>query len=453
MHKRTTEALISKDLDKAHAQRDYDAVVIGAGVIGAAIAFELSKRGYRTVSVDKLPAAGYGPTSASCAIIRFTYSTRDGVAMAYEGSFYWKNWADYLEVSDERGLAVFHETGSLVFADGTDRLDRVIRLFDEIGVPYELWTPDDVTHRFPYMDMHRFWPPSRPDDPAFWETPQRVLAEALYELGGGHVNDPQLATHNLQRAAEAKGATFRFGSEVRSIERGGGRVTGVSLASGETLRAPVVVNVAGPHSAIINQLAGVADDMRVTTRPLRHEVHHVPAPPGVDFEHHGLHVSDGDSAIYCRPEVANHLLIGSEDPECDPREWVENPDEYDASVSRAQWEAQVYRMARRFPTLEIPMEPRGLVSLYDVSDDWIPIYDQSSLPGFYMAVGTSGNQFKNAGVVGYAMAELIEACESGTDHDNEPVVVRGAYTGLRIDLGKFSRLREINPDSSFSVNG
>ena len=48
----------------------YDAIIIGAGVIGAATAYELSRKGFRTLSVDKLPAAGYGPTSNSCAIIR-----------------------------------------------------------------------------------------------------------------------------------------------------------------------------------------------------------------------------------------------------------------------------------------------------------------------------------------------------------------------------------------------
>ena len=61
----------------------FDAVVIGAGVIGAAVGYELGRRGIRTLNLDKLPAAGYGSTSNSCAIIRFSYSTRDGVAMAH----------------------------------------------------------------------------------------------------------------------------------------------------------------------------------------------------------------------------------------------------------------------------------------------------------------------------------------------------------------------------------
>ena len=39
--------------------QDYDAIVIGAGVIGCCTGFELAKRGFKTLNVDKLPAAGY----------------------------------------------------------------------------------------------------------------------------------------------------------------------------------------------------------------------------------------------------------------------------------------------------------------------------------------------------------------------------------------------------------
>ena len=82
---------------------------------------------------------------------------------------------------------------------------------------------------------------------------------------------------------------------------------------------------------------------------------------------------------------------------------------------------------------------RGFADLYDCSDDWIPIYDRSELPGFYMAVGTSGNQFKNAPVVGHCMAELIEACENGHDHDADPVRVgrctRGSSSTWACTLG------------------
>jgi sarcosine oxidase subunit beta len=70
-----------------------------------------------------------------------------------------------------------------------------------------------------------------------------------------------------------------------------------------------------------------------------------------------------------------------------------------------------------------------------------------------MAVGSSGNQFKNAPVAGHVMAELITACEAGRDHDEDPVAVTLPYTGESLDLGFFSRNRAINTDSSFGVNG
>ena len=92
--------------------------------------------------------------------------------------------------------------------------------------------------------------------------------------------------------------------------------------------------------------------------------------------------------------------------------------------------------------LGIPHRPVGLAALYDASDDWVPIYDRSSLEGYFMACGTSGNQFKNAPLAGVFMAELIEATECGVNHDIDPVQVVGQRTGLAINLAAFSRLRD-----------
>ena len=138
---------------------------------------------------------------------------------------------------------------------------------------------------------------------------------------------------------------------------------------------------------------------------------------------------------------------------CDPKEWISDPDNYNQQVTESQWKAQVYRCAKRIPQLKIPSRTSGVVDLYDVSDDWLPIYDKSALKGFYMAIGSSGNQFKNAPVAGHCMAELIDACENGQDHDTNPVKVKTVYTGLELNMGFYSRNREINPNSSFSVNG
>ena len=155
------------------------------------------------------------------------------------------------------------------------------------------------------------------------------------------MNDPQLTAHNLQRAAQAKGGVFRFDTEVIRIRRLGGRVQGVTFADDSNVDANVVVNAAGPHSFVINKMAGVYHSMNIETRALRHDVHHVPSPPGLDFEADGIHTSAADLEIYIRPETGNNILIGSEDPECDPKIWVDDPDKYDDSVSGHQWDAQV----------------------------------------------------------------------------------------------------------------
>ena len=71
----------------------YDVLIIGSGIMGTSIAFELSKKGYRTLTIDKQPEAGLGSTSSTCAIIRTTYSTMQGTAIAYDSYFSWKNGA------------------------------------------------------------------------------------------------------------------------------------------------------------------------------------------------------------------------------------------------------------------------------------------------------------------------------------------------------------------------
>ncbi len=431
-----------------------DAIIIGAGVIGTATAFELGKRGYKTLNIDALPSAGYGPTSNSCAIVRAHYSSFDGVAMAYEGFFYWKGWADYLEAPDESGLAKYMMAGTVLLESATGHHDKVLPHYDRLGVPYEVWDTATLEQKVPIFDVHEFWPPSRPSDddfaaPRTEEAAGRDLHARLRlrQRSGALVAQPPARRPRPRAASSSTAARSR-----RSARRAA-RCSASRSTTAREIDAGIVVNVAGPHSFVINRMAGVEDGMKIKTKALRHEVHHVPSPPGFDYEKDGHHVSDGDNAIYFRPETGNHILIGSEDPDCDPQVWVENPDDFNRNVTREQWEAQVYRCARRIPSLPIPEEMKGVVDLYDCSDDWIPIYDKSDLGGFYMAVGTSGNQFKNGPVVGHCMAELIDAVEKGHDHDSDPVKVTARYTGVELDMGFYSRLREINENSSFSVNG
>ena len=110
--------------------RTADSIIVGAGVIGSAVAFELAKRGYKTLNIDKLPTSGYGSTSNSCAIVRAHYSTWAGVAMAYEGFFYWDDWDDYIGVKDDRGMIKYMKTGSiLLHLEGEEHSSKCLKLF------------------------------------------------------------------------------------------------------------------------------------------------------------------------------------------------------------------------------------------------------------------------------------------------------------------------------------
>ncbi|MDP6712379.1 MAG: FAD-dependent oxidoreductase [Nitrospinaceae bacterium] len=431
---------------------NYDAIIIGAGVIGAATALELSRNGYKTLSIDKNPEAGYGSTSNSCAIIRVHYSTEHDTAFAYEGYFYWKNWKEYLGNKKSAGLSEFRKTGCLIMkTEGNGNLEKVIANAESLSIPHEHWNPKKIKSRLSIYDLRQYGPPKRVDDENFGEPTGNQINGAVFFPTAGYINDPKLATQNIQDAAESWGASFLFNQNVIEIPVSNNCVEGVVLEDGTRIESSIVVNVAGPHSSVINKMVGADKDMNIQTRALKQEVAHIPAPEGFDFEKDGMVVSDNDIGVYCRPETGNHVLAGSEDPECDLREWVD-PDDYDRNFTE-QASTQAMRMAQRMSGLKMPRRMRGAVDLYDVSDDWLPIYDCSSIEGFYMACGSSGNQFKNAPVAGKIMAKLVEYCESGNDHDHSPMQFQLSQIDYPLNTGNMSRLRKLNPNSSFSVLG
>ena len=437
---------------KAAEALQFDAVIIGAGVIGCAIAFNLAKQGYSTLNIDKLPAAGYGSTSSSAAVVRTYYSTLDGSAMAYEGYHTWKNWPAYLGSDDTSDLARFIETGTLVMkTEANGNLAKVLKSADRLGISYEHWTADQIRSAMPGYDLQRFAPAKTMDDDTFGQPAGGEISSGVYFPCGGYVDDPQLSARNLKDAAEKHGATFMFKTAVTGITVVKNRVTGLELGTGQKISAPIVVNAAGPHSGKVNALLPIDPGMTIRTRPLRQEVVQISPPEDLGYSREGLIVSDNDIACYIKPGSGGQLMIGSENPACDAPHEVD-PDDFSRDLSdRALTYA--YRYSQRLPNLGVSQHPVGVADLYDATDDWLPIYDCSDVGGYYLAIGTSGNQFKNAPVAGQLMAELIEYCEAGKAHDEAPFQFQLPNIGYTINTGTFSRKRAINQDSSFSVLG
>jgi sarcosine oxidase, subunit beta len=431
--------------------------VVGAGIVGSSIALALARAGHDVAVLDKAGGLGHGSTSASSGVVRFHYSTYAGVALAWESVHGWRDWAEHLAAPTATAAARFVRTGILVLDHEPGASLRTTELFDRVGVPWQAWDTAAIRRAAPHLDPGRYGPPVDVHSEAFFADADGTLT-GTFTPDAGHVPDPQLAAHNLGEAAQQHGARYLLRRQVRGIGPGRRRRWALSTGAGhasEAVEADVVVNAAGPWSSRLNALVGVETDFTVTSRPLRQEVHEVPAPPG--FAHApgepGIAVADPDLGIYVRSAYDGAVLVGGMEPACDPFEWLEDPDQLEPHPTRQVFDAQVLRAARRFPGLPVPNRPVGIAGVYDATTDWAPIYDRTSLPGFYVAIGTSGNQFKNAPSVGGVMRALIEAVESGHDHDADPVRVALPRTGLELDLAAYSRLRPVDATAPASVLG
>ena len=449
-------------------------IVIGAGVIGSSIALQLARSGHEVHVVDRNSGAGLGSTSASSAVVRFNYSTLDAVLLSWESYFFWKEWKSLIDGTDGYGKNP-HANSREHYAEIVDRgyvmLDvpilsnaRTQELFKQAGIPYEIWNSKELKARMPGIDAGRYWPNKPVKSDEFWNDATEELG-GIFSSSGGYISDPLLAAENLAFAARREGATFHYRKAVTEIKKdaSNGRVSAVLLRdfdtttktlSGEPEELPgdVIVNVAGPWSTLINRMAGAGSDFTVTLRPMRQEVHQISTPKDILP---GPIMGDLDLGTYMRSGPGGITLVGGTEPECDPMYWVEpeKVDEVNMTRTVEVFESQAYRLARRFPAAQIPSTPTGVVGVYDVSSDWTPIYDKTDVPGFYVAIGTSGNQFKNAPGVGFIMAHLISEVEAGADHDNEPVRYKCKKAEGSISLGTFSRKRERNADSSGTVMG
>ena len=424
------------------------AIVIGAGVIGCSVAYEMARQGYEVIALDKAQSPGQGSSNASSAVVRFNYSTFDSVALAWESFHCWKNWPEHLGNKQE-SYSQMIDVGVVMLDAPVISGEKTSQLFEAVGVPYEVWSSDELAHNVNGIDVGKYWPPKRLADEAFWEDAKDSLG-AIFTPNGGYIDDPLLATQNLAQAALNTGVTFRFKTTVTAILREGNKTLGVEINNSEKIFADIVINVGGPWSNQINALAGVGQDFTISVRAMRQEVHQINTPMNLLP---GPIIGDLDLGTYMRSTPAGSTLIGGTEPECDGLEWVDDVDSVNLNRTKEKFEAQVTRAARRLPALKIPNTPSGIAGIYDVASDWTPIYDRTDLDGFYVAIGTSGNQFKNAPMVGKLMSQLISEVSGGRDHDLEPVRVRCGHTGNEISMGAFSRKRLFNSDNTGTVMG
>jgi sarcosine oxidase subunit beta len=352
-----------------------EAIIIGAGVMGASLAFHLTRAGMKFVTVlDKTAVCG-GMTAKSGALVRMHYTNEPEARMAFASLGYFQHWKDM--VGGECG---FTQTGFImtVTPDNADRLRHNVQMLRRLGVKTSVLTAQELRELQPFTQV---------DD----------LMVAAYEPESGYA-DPRATATAFMQQAQRQGARVREGIAVTAIRTSGGRVVGVDTSEG-IFAAPIVVVMAGPWSDRLLQTAGL--DFPLTPQRAQIAFYHRPPPLA---QGHMVFI-DGALGTYFRPHGEGLTLIGvghwKPEPPPDPDHYNEanDPDFIPAAKAKA---------ARRIPGLQQAEYQSGHAGIYDVSPDSRPILDRApGIEGLYMAAGFSGTGFKISPAVGACMAELI----------------------------------------------
>lgn len=208
-----------------------DAVIIGGGVCGCSLLYELSRYQISAVLVEKENDVSVGTTKANSAIVHAGYDPHPGTKMArynVEGNALIKELCAKLDVP-------YKQIGSLVLAFDAEQDALVRELFErgtKNGVPdMRVLTAQEVWEMEPNVS--------------------REVTSALYAPSAGIVSPWELAIA-LAETAVKNGAEVRLNSEVTAIEKidGGFRVT----AGGEAIETRFVVNAAGIWSDRVHDM-------------------------------------------------------------------------------------------------------------------------------------------------------------------------------------------------------
>ena len=349
-----------------------EAVIVGGGVMGCSILYNLAVRGVTDTILLEQNALASGSTSKSQAILRMHYSNEVTTRMAWESL---KVFKEFDEVTG--GPSGYVRTGYMVIAGERDRgaLEKNVAMGKSLGVDTDVVSAEDVREIAPVLSVR--------DDEVF-----------AYEPESGYADTYSVTTGYARRAGEL-GARVRVDTPVTGIEVTGERVTAVATAD-EKIETPIAVVATGPWSKPF--LASVGVDVPLST--VRHQILMLRRPEDRVPEHPAL--ADLVNDFSARPDAGHLTLMGVREDES------VGPDEYNQGVDMPVVETYFGRLAKRIPGMSQALFRGGWSGLFTTTPDWHPVLDQvPGIEGLYIAVGFSGHGFKLSPMIGVAMAELI----------------------------------------------
>ena len=379
-----------------------DAVIVGGGVMGCSILYNLAARGVTNTVLLEKDVLTSGSTSRSQAILRMHYSNEVTSRMAWESL---KIFKDFEQVVGSPSGYV--RTGYFLIVGNQDRqaMEDNVAMQKGIGIDTSIVSVEDVKEIAPMMSVQ--------GDEVF-----------AYEPESGYA-DPYSVTTGYAKRAREMGAQVRTESPVTDIEISGGKVVAVVTAK-ERIETPIAVVATGPWSAQFLKKIGVD----VPLRTVRHQVVMLRRPQDLIPDH--PIIGDVVNDLSARPDVGNLTLVGVGEEE------FASPEDYNQSVDMPMVERTFQSLIKRMPDMSQALFRGGWSGLFTVTPDWHPILDKvDGTEGLYCAVGFSGHGFKLSPMIGVVMSELIT----------------GQATSVDISMLNFNRFKEGNLLSSrYSMN-
>ena len=351
--------------------QNFDAIIIGAGVMGTSIAFHLAEKGLKPLILER-KQVGFGATGSSSGLVRMHYDLEVESHLAWASFQYFRNWRE--RVGGECG---FTRTGFLHIEPEkhTAQVRGNVEMQQRLGIPTEVISGADVK---------RLAPSFITED----------ISIAAYEPESGYA-DATLTANSFLTSAKARGAVFMQDCEVTGLQISGEKITGVKTAAGD-FSAPIVINAAGAWAGAVSEMAGVKIPLDTWT----HDVIHVRRPAAA-----GDHptVIDSSLGMYFRPDSGGLTLIALED---DSR-IGESPDAELGYVAKDFVERSIERICRRIPAMEQGSLHSSHVGRDGLTPDQRAIIGPAGPQGFYLVTGFSGTGFKLSPAIGLCVSELI----------------------------------------------
>lgn len=356
-----------------------DFLIVGGGIMGASIAWQLALRQQGSVVLLERSTIASGASGRTGALLRQHYSNLPEATLASRSLEIFSNWAERVggECGFDRCGVIVTVPTAAPFEANIERLHQNAARLRSIGTKIDVKTADELRSIEPAANF---------DD----------VSAATFESESGYV-DAGAATRSMADAAVRAGALIFEGVLANRLIERNSAIAGVDTSEG-FIASPRVIVATGASAKSLGATIG----LDLPLEALRVQVATFQRPRAMAASHRVF--VDNAAGLFCRPAGPGRSLVGvgggdqhdPVDPDSfDPRNDLDYPD-----MARSV-------MTKRFPAFSGASYLNGHACVYDMTPDGHPILGEAGPQGLYLSVGFSGAGFKKGPAIGIAMADLM----------------------------------------------